>query len=319
MLCTLWYITTGRAVMNNVKSLVEARKEFSTQIKCEEHLARMRWPNGVTCPRCGSRQVKRLSTRRQWQCKCRYQFSVTAGTVFHKTHIDLPRWMIAVWLVCHSPKGVSSKQIQRELGVTYKTAWYMTRRIRGAIQNTFAGITITGTVEIDEAVIHADGGKAGGHTPFNTKDVLAMFSRDSGAIRMIVLERLWRADIERICTKNFKGVHTCYTDAANRLLFLRKYGKHKRIKHFLGYADGETHVNNVESAWSLFKRGLLGVYHHVSAKHLQGVPRRVRFQVVDASRQGRKDENGSSQLLDASAASPCRTASLLECCRSLCT
>ena len=255
--------------MDKIKSLVEARREFSTQIKCEEHLERMRWPDGVKCPRCGSRNVKRLSTRRQWQCQCRYQFSVTAGTVFHKTHIDLPRWMIALWLVCHSPKGVSSKQIQRELGVTYKTAWYMTRRIRGAIQSTFSGITIEGTAEIDEAVIKADGGKASGNTPFNTKDVLGMLSRDSGAIRMIVLDQLWRSEIERVCSKTLRSVHTVYTDAANRLLFLKKYGKHKSIRHFLGYADGEVHVNNVESAWALFKRGLLGVYHHVSAKHLQ--------------------------------------------------
>jgi len=255
--------------MYKIKSLVDARKQFSTQIKCEEHLTRMRWPDGVVCPRCGSRNVTRLSTRRQWQCQCRYQFSVTSGTVFHKTHIDLPRWMIALWLVCHSPKGVSSKQIERELGVTYKTAWYMTRRIRGAIQNTFRGITIEGTVEIDEAVIHADGGKASGNTPFNTKDVLAMFSRDSGAIRMVVLEQLRRSTIDRVCNSTMRSVHTVYSDAANRLMFLKRYGKHKRVKHFLGYADGVAHVNNVEAAWSLFKRGLLGVYHHVSATHLQ--------------------------------------------------
>ena len=256
--------------MEKIKSLVEARKEFSTQIKCEEHLARMRWPNGVTCPRCGAKHPAYLQSRRQWQCKsCRYQFSVTAGTIFHKTHIDLPRWMIALWLVCYSPKGVSSKQIQRELGVTYKTAWYMTRRIRGAIQNSFLGITIEGTVEIDEAVIHADGGQASGNTPYNTKDVLGMLSRDSGAIRLIVLDQLGRSEIERVCTKTLQSVHAIYSDAAHRLRFLKRYGKHQFVTHYLGYADGEVHVNNVESAWSLFKRGLLGVYHHVSAKYLQ--------------------------------------------------
>jgi len=256
--------------MDKIKSLVEARREFSTQIKCEEHLARMRWPNGVTCPRCGAKHPPYLQSRRKWQCReCRYQFSVTAGTVFHKTHIDLPRWLIALWLMCYSPKGVSAKQIQRELGVTYKTAWYMTRRIRGAIQNGFAGIVIDGGVEIDEAVIKADGGKASCNTPFNTQDVLGMFSRDSGAIRLVVLERLWKSEIKRVCSKTLGQTHTIYTDAANRLLFLKQHGEHKRIAHYLGYADGETHVNNVESAWSLFKRGLLGVYHHVSAKHLQ--------------------------------------------------
>jgi len=256
--------------MDKIKSLVEARREFSTQIKCEEHLARLRWPNGATCPRCGAKHPTFMQSRRQWQCKaCRYQFSVTAGTVFHKTHIDLPRWMICLWLMCHSPKGVSSKQIQRELGVTYKTAWYMTRRIRGAIQSSFLGVTIEGTVEIDEAVIHADGGKASGSTTFCAKDVIGMVSRESGAIRMVVLEQLWRSNIERVCSKTLKSVHTVYTDAAHRLMFLKSYGKHVRINHYLGYGDGEAHVNTIESAWSLFKRGLLGVYHHVSATRLQ--------------------------------------------------
>jgi len=177
--------------------------------------------------------------------------------------------MIALWLLCYSPKGVSAKQVQRELGVTYKTAWYMMRRLRGAIQNSFLGITIEGTVEIDEAVIHADGGKASGNTPYNTKDVLAMLSRDSGAIRMVVLEQLWKSNIERVCSKTLKSVHTVYSDSAGRLKFLCRYGRHKSITHLLGYADGDTHVNNVESAWALFKRGLLGVFHHVSAKYLQ--------------------------------------------------
>lgn len=255
--------------MEEIKSLHEARTIFSTDHKCREYLRKMRWPNGVTCPRCGAKHPTYMESRQQWQCKCRYQFSVTAGTIFHKTHIDLPRWMLAVWSICNSPKGISSKQIQRELGVTYKTAWYMTRRIRGAVQNSFLGVVVEGTIEIDEAVIHADGGKAGGNTPFNTQDVLGMTSRESGVLRMVVLERLWSSEIKRVCLSNLRNVHSIYTDAAMRLRFLKMYGDHKYINHWLGYADGPVHVNTVESAWALFKRGLMGVYHHVSAKHLQ--------------------------------------------------
>ncbi len=91
--------------MEKIKSLVEARKEFATQETCEAYSARNRWPNGVTCPRCGSQDVTYMASRHQWQCVCRYQFSVTAGTVFHRTHMDLPRWFMAVSLLCHSPKG----------------------------------------------------------------------------------------------------------------------------------------------------------------------------------------------------------------------
>ena len=255
--------------MDKIKSLVEARKEFDTQEKCEEYLASKRWPNGVSCPRCGSQDATYMESRRQWQCACRYQFSVTAGTVFHKTHIDLPRWLMAVWLVCHSPKGISAKQIQRELGVTYKTAWYMARRIRWAIQNNLVGMVVTGAVEIDEGVVKADGGRATGNVTYQAKDVLGLASRTTGNLRMVVLERLTHAEIDRVCVANLGLVQRIYTDEAGRFKFLSKFGLHRTVNHWLYHAKGKVHVNHVENAWSLFKRGLIGVYHHVSAKHLQ--------------------------------------------------
>ena len=255
--------------MNKIRSLHQARQEFSTEHKCREYLRRMRWPDGVTCPRCGSKHVTYMKSREKWLCKCRYQFSVTAGTIFHKTHIDLPRWMIAIWQIVHSPKGISSKQLQRELGTTYKTAWYMAKRIRWAIQHTFLGVVVDGTVEIDESIINADGGLATGNVKFNTKDVLGIASRESGVLRMVVLRRLFRFEIERVCSKNFGQVSQIYSDAATRLRFLKNYAPHGYINHWLGYADGDVHVNTVESAWALFKRGLVGVFHHVSSKYLQ--------------------------------------------------
>ena len=257
--------------MDKITSLVEARKKFSTQEACEDYLARMRWPEGVTCPRCGSKEVTRLSTRKKWQCKgCRYQFSVTAGTIFHKTYVDLPRWMMAMWLMCHSPKGVSSAQIQRELGVTYKTAWYMTRRLRVAISRSVEGMVISGDVEVDEAVVHATGGRATGNVSPNTKDVIGFVSRDQGTMRLFVLDRLNKAEVVRVTTRNVADVQRIYSDGATRLKFLSQIGMHQAVAHYFTYVDGVAHVNHVESAWSLFKRGLVGVYHHVSAKWLQG-------------------------------------------------
>jgi len=255
--------------MLKITSLVEARKEFATQEQCERHLAAMRWPDGVTCPRCGSKDATYMETSRKWQCKCRYQFSVTAGTVFHRTHIDLPRWMMALWLMCHSPKGISSKQLQRELGVTYKTAWYMTRRIRRAIQRNLDGMIVEGDVEIDEAVVKADGGRATGNVTYPAKDVLGIASRTHGTLRMVMLERLTRSEIDRVCTTNFGLVKNIYSDEARRFKFLSKFGLHRTVNHWLYYAKDGVHVNHVENAWSLFKRGLVGVYHHVSAKYLQ--------------------------------------------------
>ncbi len=247
-----------------IKSLVEARKEFSTQIKCEEHLTRMRWPEGVTCPRCGSKQLTFLKSRRKWQCGCKYQFSVTAGTVFHKTHIDLPRWMMALWLMCHSPKGVSSKQIERELGVTYKTAWYMTHRLRKAMINDRMGVKLSGIIEMDDAVVKSDNGTRWEGGSY----VLGMASRD-GDIKLSILHRLKGEEIRRVVAENVEYVKSFYTDGHKVYRKMHELGPHQYVVHQKRYVDGEVHVSFVENAWSLFKRSLVGVFHHVSTKYLQ--------------------------------------------------
>jgi len=250
--------------MQKIKSLVQARKEFSTQIKCEEHLTQMRWPNGVVCPRCGSKHLIYMQSRRKWQCECRYQFSVTAKTVFHKTHIDLPRWMMAVWLMCHSPKGVSSKQIERELGVTYKTAWYMTKRIRKAMVNNQLNTKLSGIVEIDDAVVKSDKGKRWGGGSY----VVGMASREGG-LQMRVLNKLREKEIRRVVAENVEYVQAFYTDGHSLYKRMHELGPHQYVIHQKQWVDGKVHVSFVENAWSLFKRGLVGIYHHVSTKYLQ--------------------------------------------------
>lgn len=271
--------------MQKIKSLVEARKEFSTQIKCEEHLARMRWPDGVTCPRCGAAHPTYLQSRRKWQCKCKYQFSVTAGTVFHKTHIDLPRWMMALWLMCHSPKGVSSKQIERELGVTYKTAWYMSKRIRQAMINDRAEVKLSGIIEMDDAVVKADGGHAKGRSMPNAKLVLGMASRE-GDIKLQIVDTLTHQEIRRVFAKNVDYVKAIYTDGHPSFQGMEELATHRYVVHQKQYVDGEVHVNFVENAWSLFKRSLVGVFHHVSTEYLQDYLDEFSFRY---SHRGEKD------------------------------
>ena len=224
---------------------------------------------GVTCPRCGEKHVTRLSTRRKWQCKgCRYQFSVTAGTIFHKTYVDLPRWLMAVWLMCHSPKGISSKQIQRELGVTYKTAWYMTTRIRKAMRHHFFGKRLGGIVEVDTAVVKATGGKATGKNRKHLKDVMGMAER-GGMLRLVTVKRMNGANIAHIAASNLGQVRALYTDGGKEFETWGKQYDHHTVTHLREYVRGPVHVNAVENAWSLFKRGLTGVYHVLSAKYLQ--------------------------------------------------
>lgn len=140
-----------------MKSLEEVRRAFSTQRKCEAYLKRLRWPNGVTCPRCGAKHPLWMPKYRRWHCRnCRYQFSVISGTIFHRSKVPLPKWFIAIWLMCHSPKGISAKQLERELGVHYETAWYMAKRIRQAMRHNIFEDKLCGIVEVDDAQVKTD-------------------------------------------------------------------------------------------------------------------------------------------------------------------
>jgi len=257
-----------------IKSREEARREFSTQHKCEVHLKRLRWPNGVTCPKCGANHPGYIKTRKLWQCKaCRYQFSVTTGTIFHRSKIDLPRWFMAIWAMCHSPKSISAKQLERELGVHYETAWRMAHQIRKAMKHDIFEDKLAGILEVDAGVVKADGGHATGNVKFQARDVLGIVER-GGSLRMVAIERLTRANIERVFRENVAVVEEIYSDACYKLKFLDAFGPHKTINHMVAegtgeWAKGGVHVNYVENAWSLFKRALVGMYHHVSAKKLQ--------------------------------------------------
>lgn len=258
--------------MSAIKSLEQARREFSTQRKCEKHLQRLRWPNGVTCPRCGTKRPYWLKNQHLWECReCKYHFSVTAGTIFHRSKIDLPRWFVAIWMMCHSPKGVSAKQIKREIGVHYETAWYMAKRIRKAMKHDVFEDRLGGIIEVDDAVVRAsgDGPPIGGSAKFEGKNVLGIAER-GGTLRMMIIDGLKARDIKCVIATNLGEVKEIYSDAAKALFFLHEFGPHKAVAHVRKeYVVDEAHVNTIENAWSLFKRGLIGVYHHVSAQYLQ--------------------------------------------------
>jgi hypothetical protein len=196
--------------------------------------------------------------------KCRYQFSVTAGTVFHGSHIDLPRWMMALWLMCHSPKGVSSKQLQRELGLTYKSAWYLSQRIRTAMIHDQEGVKLSGIIEIDDAVVKSDKGKRWNGGSY----VLGMASRD-GDIKLQILRKLKGEEVRRVVAENVDYVKSFYTDGHKLYRRMHELGPHQYVIHQQTWVDGEVHVSFVKNAWSLFKRSLVGVFHHVSTKYLQ--------------------------------------------------
>src|SRR6266404_2988644 len=141
-----------KAEMNLPKLIAE----FGSDEKCRTRLTELRWPNGVTCPRCQSKSVSTIAERGQYDCNaCRYQFSVTSGTIFHDTHLSLSKWFLAIYLMTESKKGMSALQMKRTLNVAYETAWYLCHRIRAAMREINSEL-LRGVVEVDETYV---GGK----------------------------------------------------------------------------------------------------------------------------------------------------------------
>src|SRR5580700_8138208 len=141
----------------NLCALIE---QFGSEDKCREYLEALRWPDKVRCPRCNAVKTSQIVKRNQFDCNvCRYQFSVTAGTIFNDSHLPLWKWFLCAYLLCESKKGMSANQIKRTLGISYKTAWYLCHRIRAAMATAEKSM-LYGTVEMDETYV---GGIQRGH------------------------------------------------------------------------------------------------------------------------------------------------------------
>ena len=261
--------------MKQAMDLMKLMEAFDTESECREYLEGLRWRDGISCPRCGGKTISRIVKRDQFDCdSCRYQFSVMSGTIFHDSHLPLPKWFAATYLICESRKGMSANQIKRMLGISYKTAWYLCHRIRKAMEET-DGHKMTGTVEIDETYI---GGKQKGHHRQlkNKSAVIGIRERD-GHLHFIATHDLNQGKLYDIISRNVdKTVDVIMTDESKLYNFqMTQYrnAKHETVNHsaeeYVRYEKGECiTTNGIESAFSLFKRGIVGAWHKVSAKHL---------------------------------------------------
>jgi transposase-like protein len=278
-------------------TLPEVNKMYSTDECCRELLERLRWPEGVECPRCKDRRVSRMKDYARFECVgCEYQFTVTSGTIFHDSHLALPLWFLAVLLICESKKGMSAMQLKRTLWGehkgSYKTAWYLCHRIRAAMA-TAEKTMLYGTVEMDETYI---GGKQhtyhkAGFGDSNKQVVIGIRQRGgetrffhaadakSGTLAQYIRENV-SEDVDVIVTDEFNAYPTA-------MKFLKMTERHKTIKHKAKvYVDGDIHTNTVESAFSLLKRGIIGTWHRISAKHLAAYLEEMTFRF---NRRGRSD------------------------------
>jgi len=267
-------------------TLPDVNEMFSTDARCRELLERLRWPEGVTCPRCKDTRVSRLKEYARYECVgCEYQFTATSGTIFHDSHLPLPIWFVAVLLLCEAKKGMSAMQLKRTLWGTdrgsYKTAWYLCHRIRAAMNEANKPM-LDGTVEMDETYV---GGKQRGldqHWRKNRKKQVVVGIRQRGGdVRFFHAEDAKSGTLAKYIQENIStDVDVIVTDELPA--YRKAVGKHKHetvnhsAKEYVR-AGTDIHTNTVESAFSLLKRGIIGSWHKISAKHLPAYLSEMEF------------------------------------------
>jgi transposase-like protein len=251
-----------------------------TKEQAREMIESIRWPDGPNCPHCESTEAYKLTPKPDskrpvrpgvYKCKaCKKQFTVTVGTIFEGSRIPLNKWLMAIYLMCASKKGISAHQLHRQLGITYKSAWFMCHRIRYAMtQEPLFGM-LTGTVEADETYIGGKmrGGKRGRGSE-NKTPVAALVERGG---------RVKAKKVARVDGKTLKGNIRENVDPSSHIVtdeFLsyrgidREFASHRTVNHGRGeYVRGDVYTNTAESFFALLKRGVVGTFHHVSEQHL---------------------------------------------------
>jgi len=256
-------------------------EKFGNDEKCRIYLEKLRWPDGVHCVRCDSDKISRIYKRNQFHCdSCKYQFSATAGTIFHDSHLPLMKWFAAIYLLSESKKGMSANQLKRTLKVAYKTAWYLCHRIREAVKDADNSL-LTGVCEMDETWI---GGKArnmhkkdwqrkkaerGGMV---NKTAVAGAIERGGKVRLQVVPELTIETMKEFIKRKIADeAHAVCTDEHHLypLVVPDQNTHHYSVNHSARqYVFGDIHTNTLENVWSLFKRSIIGSYHKISVKHL---------------------------------------------------
>lgn len=291
--------------------------------KAREHLESLQWPNGPVCPHCGNADADRISKLKGkstrpgvYKCnECRKPFSVTVGTVFERSHIPLNKWLLAVHLMAASKKGVSAHQLHRMLGLTYKTAWFMAHRIREAMANPNPS-PLGGEgkiVEADETyignarrskfkmvLVNGEGwvkrGPAGGGQA--KWKVVALVER-GGEVRSVKVDYLTVAKVREIVVRNASRQSHLMTDESNVYTGLgREFASHQTVNHTAKeYVRGKVTTNTIEGVFSIFKRGMKGIYQHCGEQHLHRYLAEFDFRYNNRIALGVDDEKRTERAL----------------------
>lgn len=262
---------------NQFSNLVDVMMHFSDKETCKAYLAKMRWNGNPVCPHCGHSE-KIYVMKNGYKCSdCRKPFSVTKGTIFENSPIPLQKWFAAIWLITSHKKGISSLQLHRDIGLTQKTAWFMLQRIRFAVRTKTFNQPLKNHVEADDCFI---GGKnknrhsnkkvkkAQGRSLKDKTPVLGLVERNGRVVAMRINDTS-KKTIHPIILQNVCPTAKLSTDEWWGYRGLASTYSHGIVKHRNGeYVLGEVHTNTIEGFWSLLKRGIIGIYHQVSEKHL---------------------------------------------------
>ncbi|MGA8735267.1 MAG: IS1595 family transposase [Terriglobales bacterium] len=269
-------------------TLVDLTQMFSTDEQCRILLKKLRWPFGVECLRCKSKRIFEVPTQKKFECvECGYQFSVLTQTIFHDTHLSLEIWFMAVLLLCEARKGMSASQLKRTLWGqhkgSYKTAWYLFHRIRAAMKEADRPM-LDGTVEMDETYVGGRQRGKGWNTADNNKEIVIGIRQRGGELRFFHASDAKSGTLAKYIQENIStDVDVMVTDEMpaypKAMIGAGVHGsKHKTIRHRdKVYVQGNIHTNTVENAFSLLKRGIMGTWHKISAKHLPAYLAEMEF------------------------------------------
>lgn len=255
----------------------DLRHDFPDDAACLNWLVEYLYPDGIHCKNCNKITPHHaMKTRKSYSCElCGHHVHPTAGTIFHKSSTPLTLWFEAIFIMTATRSGVSAKQLERTLGVTYKTAWRMFHQIR-KMMGEDDNEPLKGTVEIDETYFHGDPNKNRRlqrkvkHSRRHHQAVFGMVERESGRAKAIHVEKAGKALVP-IVMGAVATQANIYSDSYRpyRILYWKGY-KHKSVNHMMGeYVRDDVHTQNIENLWSHMKRGIRGVYRHVDPKYLQ--------------------------------------------------
>ena len=275
----------------------------------EAHL----WPNGPVCPHCGNcdgariRKMQGKTTRLGlYKCnECRKPFTVRMGTIYESSHLALHLWLQVIHLMCASKKGISTRQIQRMLQCSMKTAWFLTHRIREAMRSGDLAVPYgsEGTpVEVDETYIGRKQGVPKKHGYQHKLGVLGLVDRATGTMRTFTFDHYSAADIYPVVRANVSREARLMTDEARVYVTLgREYAEHStthhKAKQYVDYDDRTIHTNTVEGAFSVFKRGMRGVYQHCGEQHLHRYLAEFEFRYNTREKNGFDDRARAGEAL----------------------